>query len=199
MRRKKKTDILMSSVTDPYQSLEKKYKITRQILEKLVNTKFVVSILTKSPLVLRDLDLFKKMNCEIGLTITTLDEKTAKVFETGAPSPKERLEILSYLKISGVKTYIFFGPMLPFISDVDLEKTINRFSMAKPDYILIDRLNVKSRNHWNKIKNVLEMNYPDLISKWEQVLFSKNDYYDKLKQRITEIFQNYDIKYEFCY
>jgi len=197
--RKKKKNILMSSVTDPYQNLEKKYKITRQILERLVNTKFVVSVLTKSPLVLRDLDLFKKMNCEVGLTITTLDENVAKVFEPGAPSPKERLEILSYLKISGIKTYIFFGPLLPFISDVDLEKTINRFSLVRPDYILIDRLNIKGRNHWNKIKNVLETNYPDLVEKWEGVLFSENDYYEKLKQRMTEILQNHDIKYEFCF
>jgi len=198
MRTKKKKDILMSSVTDPYQSLEKKYKITKQLLERLKNTKFVVSILTKSTLVLRDLNLLKKMKCEVGLTITTLDEKAAKIFEPGAPSPNERLKILSYLKISGLKTYIFFGPLLPFISDVDLEKTIDRFSMVRPDYILIDKLNIKGRNHWNKIKKVLEMYYPDLVEKWEYILFYENDYYEKLKQRITGIFQKYDIKYEFC-
>ncbi len=191
--------ILMSSVTDPYQEIEKKYKITRQILERLKSTKFFVSILTKSPLVLRDLDLFKKMNCEIGLTITTLDEKAARVFEPGAPSPKARLDILSYLKVSGVKTYIFFGPLLPFISDVDLEKTIYKFSLAKPDYVLVDSLNVKGKNHWNKIKSVLKIYYPKLIEKWEEVLFSRSDYYEKLKQRLIGLFQNYDMKYEFCY
>jgi DNA repair photolyase len=199
MHRKKKKNILISSVTDPYQETEKKYKITRQLLEKLVNTDFVVSILTKSPLVLRDLDLFKKMNCEIGLTITTLDENAAKVFEPGAPPPKERLEILSYLKISGIKTYIFFGPLLPFISDIELEKTISKFAMSKPDKIFVDKLNIKGQNHWSKIKNVLEKSYPDLVKRWEEVLFSENDYYEKLKQRITEIFQNYEIKYEFCF
>ena len=197
--KKKKKNILISSVTDPYQETEKKYKITRQVLERLKSTKFFVSILTKSPLVLRDLDLFKKMNCEIGLTITTLDEKAARVFEPGAPLPKARLDILSYLKVSGVKTYIFFGPLLPFISDVDLEKTIYRFSLAKPDYVLVDRLNIKGRNHWNKIKDVLKIYYPKLIEKWEEVLFSRSDYYEKLKQRLIGLFQNYDVKYEFCY
>jgi len=165
MHRKKKKEILISSVTDPYQSLEKKYKITRQLLERLKNTNFIVSILTKSTLVSRDLDLLKKTNCEIGLTITTLDERAAKIFEPGAPSPMGRLKILSYLKTSGIKTYIFFGPLLPFISDVNLEKTINRFSMARPDYIIVDTLNIKGRNHWKKIKNVLEKNYPDLVEK----------------------------------
>ncbi len=199
MRKKKKGNILISSVTDPYQPLEKKYKITRRILEKLKDTKHFVSVLTKSSLVLRDLDLFKKMKCEIGLTITTLDEDTVKIFEPNSSSPEERLETLSYLKISGIKTYIFFGPLLPFISDLNLEKTISRFSLVRPDYILIDKLNIKSQEHWEKIKNVLEMNYPNLVKKWKKVLFSKNDYYDKLKQRIIEIIQNYDIKYEFCY
>ena len=143
--------------------------------------------------------MFKKMNCEIGLTITTLDDKAAKIFEPGVPPPKQRLEILSYLKISRIKTYIFFGPLLPFISDANLEKTIHRFSLVKPDYVLIDKLNIKGPYHWNKIKNVLEKNYPELVKKWEKVLFSRTDYYEKLKQRITEIFQNYDIKYEFCF
>lgn len=191
--------ILISSVTDPYQSLERKYKITRRLLGKLKTTKFFVSILTKSTLVLRDLDLFKKMNCEIGITITTLDYNAAKVFEPGVPAPEQRLETLRYLKFSKIKTYIFFGPLLPFISDVDLEKTINRFSMVKPDYILVDKLNIKSQDHWNKIKDALEKNYPELVEKWKEVLFSGSDYYEKLKQKIIEISRNYDIKCEFCF
>jgi len=194
----KKGNILISSVTDPYQSSEKKYKITRSILEKL-NKNFSVSILTKSTLVLRDLDLFKKLNCEVGLTITTLDKNFAKVFEPNSSLPEERLEVLRYIKVSGIKTYIFFGPLLPFISDVNLEKTISRFAMTKPDKVYVDKLNIKGRNHWNKIKIVLDANYPDLVDKWEQVLFSENDYYEKLKQTIIELFQKYDMKYEFCY
>ncbi|NIM47397.1 MAG: radical SAM protein [Candidatus Aenigmarchaeota archaeon] len=191
--------ILISSVTDPYQKLEKKYKITRSLLKRLKNTKFFVTILTKSSLVLRDLDLLKKINCEIGLTITTLDDRATKVFEPGAPSPLERLETLSYLKVSGIKTYIFFGPLLPFISDVNLKKTISRFSLVKPDYILVDKLNIKDSNHWNKIKIVLEKNYPDLVNKWKEVLFGESDYYGRLRERLIELFQIYDIKNEFCF
>jgi DNA repair photolyase len=194
----KSGNILISSVTDPYQSLEKKYKITREVLKKL-NKDFFVSILTKSALVLRDLDLFRKLNCEVGMTITTLDEDAAKVFEPNSSLPEERLDALSYIKVSGIKTYIFFGPLLPFISDVNLEKTISRFSMAKPDKIYVDRLNIKRKDHWEKIKAVLAANYPDMVDKWEKVLFSENDYYEKLKQRIVELFQKYDLKYELCY
>jgi len=194
----KKGNILISSVTDPYQSSEKTYKITRSILEKL-NNNFFVSILTKSTLVLRDLDLFKKLNCEVGLTITTLDENVAKIFEPNSSLPEERLEVLRYIKVSGIKTYIFFGPLLPFVSDKDLERTISRFAMTKPDKVYVDKLNIKSKNHWNKIKSVVQANFPDMVDKWEQILFSENDYYEKLKQTIVELLQKYDLKYELCY
>ncbi len=71
--------------------------------------------------------------------------------------------------------------------------------MARPDYIIIDTLNIKRRNHWKKIKNVLEKNYPDLVEKWDHVLFYENDYYEKLKQRLIKLFKKYEIKYEFCF
>jgi DNA repair photolyase len=197
--RKKKGTILISSVTDPYQPVEEKYKITRRILEKLKDKDFSISILTKSVLALRDLDLLKKMDCEVGMTITTLDENFAKIFEPNSSTPQRRLETLRYFKISGLKTYIFFGPLLPFVSDINLEKTINRLALTKPDKIYVDKLNIKCPAHWERIKSVLEKNLPDLVNKWEQVLFTKNDYYEKLKQRIIEVSKDYDLKYEFCY
>lgn len=144
------------------------------------------------------MDLFKKLNCEVGLTITALDDKFAKVFEPGSSSPEERLKALEILKNSGIRTYLFFGPLLPFISDVDLENMFKRFLDAKPDKIYIDKLNIKRGDHWKKIKFVLEKNYPEMVEKWEKVLFSKNDYYDNLKQRIKK-FEDLGVKFEFCY
>ncbi len=196
--RNKKGKIMISIVTDPYQAVESRYKITREILHGM-SKDFFVSILTKSNLVLRDIDLLKKLNCDVGLTITTVDEDFAKVFEPNAPSPKERLNVLSYLKISGIKTYIFFGPMLPFVSDANLDRTVSKFALAKPDKVYVDRLNIKSHYHWDRIKSVLEAKYPDMVEKWRQVLFTENDYYENLKQRVSEVLKRYDIKYELCY
>jgi len=133
------------------------------------------------------------------LTITTLDENHAKIFEPHSTSPEKRLEVLSYLKISGIKTYIFFGPLLPFISDIDLEKTINRFAMVKPDKVYVDKLNIKGHNHWNRIKEVVEANFPEMVEKWEQVLFSESDYYEKLKHQIVDLLNKNDLKYELCF
>jgi DNA repair photolyase len=199
LKKNKPGNIFISSVTDPYNSLEEKYKLTRRILGKLINTKFSASIQTKSPLILRDLDLLKQINCEVGMTITTFDEKARKVFEPNASSSLERLEALKKLKQEGIRTYIFFGPMLPFISDKDLDETVKKFATINPDKIFADRLNIKSPAHWTKLKSVLEKNYPELVEKWQSILFSENDYYEGLKERLTCLFRKYGLKYVFCY
>jgi len=197
LKKTKEGNVLISSVTDPYQPLERKYEITRKILEKLKNTKLFVSILTKSSLVLRDVDLLKQMNCEVGITITTLNDNIRKLFEPNASSVEDRLNALKKLKEEGIRTYIFFGPILPFISDKNLEETIKTLSELKPDKIYFDKLNVKNPFHWKKIKTFLEENYSDLAEKWEQDI--SNDYYDKLKERIIEICNNLNLNCEVCY
>jgi len=199
LKRNKPGTIFISSVTDPYNPLEKKYKLTRRILEKLKNTKFSVSVQTKSNLVLRDIDLLKDMDCEVGLTITTFNKETRKLFEPNASSSKERLKALKKLKEAGIKTYIFFGPILPLISDENLEDTIKKFASVKPDYIYVDKLNIKRPSHWRKIRKLLEKNYPEFVEKWERILFSENDYYQKIKERIVKLCKIYNLKFVFCY
>lgn len=199
LKKIKSGNILISSVTDPYNPLERRYQITRKILEKLKDKDFFVSILTKSNLVLRDVDLLKQMKCEVGVTITTFNEEARKVFEPNTISSEERLKVLDELKKQGIKTYVFFGPLLPYISDVSLEKTIEKFAGVKPFNIFVDRLNVKSSYQWKIIEKVLEKNYPQLLNQWKDVLFSKNDYYEKLKEKIVELCRSFNLNYEICY
>jgi DNA repair photolyase len=189
-------NILISSVTDPYQDSEKKFKITRGILDRLTK-KFKTSIQTKSILVMRDIDLIKRAGVEVGMTITTLDEEHAKKFEPGASKPNERLDVLNYMKASGIRTFIFFGPFLPFISDIDLEKTISRFALSRADMVHVDKLNIKSDEHWAKMKAFLDENYPGMAEKWQAALSPDNDYYANVKQTLTALFKKYDVKFEF--
>jgi DNA repair photolyase len=198
LRKISEGNVLVSSVTDPYQAIERKYEITRKILEKLKNTKLFVSILTKSSLVLRDIDLLKQMNCEVGITITTMNDNIRKLFEPNTSSIEDRMSALKQLKEAGIKTYIFFGPMLPFISDKDLEGTIKKFAELKPDKIYFDKLNVKNPFHWKKIRTFLEENYADLADKWQDAI-SNEDYYKKIKERITETCKNLNLNCEICY
>jgi DNA repair photolyase len=108
--------LLLSSVTDPYQGVEKKYRLTRGILEALAREPYqgVVSILTKSPMVLRDVDLLRRLpRGEVGLTVTTTDDRLSRFLEVRAPLASRRLRTLAELHAAGIQTYAFLGPLLP--------------------------------------------------------------------------------------
>ena len=141
LRRAREGSIIISSVTDPYQHLESRYKITRQCLEELLPYQLPVDILTKSPLVLRDIDLMERFkNIEVGITITTDDEKMKNIFEPGAPSIESRIDTLKKLHEGGIRTYVFIGPVLPMNPEILSEK-IAQYT----DSVFIDRMNYIAR------------------------------------------------------
>ncbi len=193
-----KGKVFVSSVTDAYQPLEKKYELTRRILEALLDAQFPIEILTKSSLITRDTDLIKRFeNCEAGLTITTLDERARKVFEPDSSPVEEKLQALKAMKDAGINTYAFFGPMLPKVSDQNLEDYFDALK-GIADFIYVDRLNLKAGT-WKNLEVVLRKNYPELVGAWKEILFTKNDYYQNLKKQITEITDKIGIKTVFCY
>ncbi|MBN2468156.1 MAG: radical SAM protein [Deltaproteobacteria bacterium] len=133
----KEGTVWISSVCDPYQPLEATYQLTRRCLEELLAMQFPVTVQTKSDLVLRDVDLFRKFDeVEVGFTITTEDEKTAHCFEPGAAPIAKRVEALDRLHAAGIRTFAFVGPLLPG----NPEKLIRDLE-GKVDRILIDRMN----------------------------------------------------------
>ncbi len=114
LSRAKKGTVILSSVTDPYQAAESKYKLTRACLEVLSRSDFSVEVLTKSPLVTRDVDVMRAFGTiEVGLTISTDDDAVRKMFEPRAPSIEQRLRALEILHRAGVRTYVFIAPLLP--------------------------------------------------------------------------------------
>ncbi|MBI5192519.1 MAG: DUF5131 family protein [Nitrospirae bacterium] len=141
LRRKEKGRVIISSVTDAYQPVEGKYKITRQCLEVLSEHQYEVDILTKSPLVIRDMDVLKRFrDIDVGITITTDDDKIRKIFEPNAPPINSRINALKRLHDNGIKTYVFIGPVLPMNPDALLEKIVP-FAGS----VLIDRMNYTSK------------------------------------------------------
>lgn len=191
-------NVLISSVTDPYQAVERKYMITRKILEKLKDSNLFISILTKSALVTRDIDLLKQMRCEVGLTITSLNEGARELFEPGASPVKDRINALTQLRRAGIRTYIFFGPILPLITDRDLDAIIETLEELEPGSIYVDRLNLRNISQSKKFMEVLEKNYSKETADRCKVSLSDGEYYNNLRQMIKSKSKNQS-KYKFCY
>ncbi|HHV62286.1 MAG TPA: radical SAM protein [Firmicutes bacterium] len=142
-------EIMLSSVTDPYQPLEARWRLTRSCLEVLREAgleaeRSIISILTKSELVTRDIDILKEFQeCRVGLTITTDRDDVAKSFEPGASPPSRRLAALEILNKEGIKTWAFMGPVLPFFSDKfdEMERLFGAVAATGTREILVDSMN----------------------------------------------------------
>jgi DNA repair photolyase len=152
LRRREPGLVSLSTVTDPYQAPEARYRLTREILIRLAETDFRVSILTKSDLVLRDLDVLKRFGgdrVEVGFSVNTADEAVRRAFEPAAPPVGRRLEALRALADAGVATWAFVAPVLPGLTLRSLDALLEVFS-KHARRVLVDGLNMKAGN-WNGI------------------------------------------------
>ena len=136
IRRKRAGKVWISGVCDPYQPIEKEYELTKGCLEVLLRHGWPVLVQTKSPLVLRDAELMRRLReIEVGFTITTADENIKEIFEPNAPAVKDRIETLEKLHSVGVKTYAMIAPILPKAEGLVAQLR------GKVDYALVDRMN----------------------------------------------------------
>ncbi|MCJ7704891.1 MAG: radical SAM protein [Desulfobacterales bacterium] len=172
LKRAKPGIVAISTVTDPYQPIEKTYKITRGCLEALLDKQFPVNLLTRSPLCLRDIDLFKRFKkIEVGLTVTTHDEAMKKLFEPCSPSIPSRIRALETLRQERVRTYAFIGPLLP-LKPAPLVKMLE----GLVDEVLIDRV-----NYPNKVKGLYRKNGLDA--------YLTDDYFNVIGMDLKERFE----------
>lgn len=197
--RRKQGLVLLSSVTDPYQPIEKRWRLTRGSLEQLSDYDFPINVQTKSTLVLRDLDLLQCFSdCEVGFTITTLDDEVRRIFEPEASPTEERLEALKTIDNAGIRTFVFLGPMLPYLSEKNLEELLVELSSIGVDRILVDRLNIKAGN-WPAIRRAVERNFQDLLSLFISALPDSSRYYEGLRLKVSNLAQRLNLPAYFCY
>jgi DNA repair photolyase len=134
--KKKPGRVWISGVSDAYQPLERKYQLTRRCLEILVANRWPVRVQTKSPLVLRDLDILKQGgDVEVGFSITTADERMRRIFEPGAPPVMKRIEALEQLHGEGIRTFAMIAPLLPGAERLPM------LLKDSADHVLVDRMN----------------------------------------------------------
>ncbi|NKJ06830.1 MULTISPECIES: PA0069 family radical SAM protein [Rhizobium] len=121
--------IAIGTNTDPYQPIEKEWRIMRQILEVLNRANHPVAIVTKSALVMRDIDILKDMAAKnlvrVGLSVTTLDRKLARTMEPRAATPPRRLEAIQALSEAGIRTSIMVAPIIPALNDHEIERILD--------------------------------------------------------------------------
>jgi len=183
--------IVIGSVTDPYQPIEKKEEITRRCLQRLVEHQPRLEIITKSPLVLRDLDLLKQFNyLKVGMSIGILNEQYAKELEPHAPLPQQRVDALKRLHEAGISTYLFMSPIFPEFSEIDplLDKT-----KGFVDEVFFENLNIRANNR-KAVLDFVAKNKPELVDFYSGL--SKNGrYWDEVEGRIVKKCKEDGIKY----
>ncbi len=132
--------VYMSSVSDPYQPIERALKLTRRVLENM-DKGIYLRILTKSDLVLRDLEVFKEFRrLEVGLTVNGFEGEVKRLFEPNSPTHRARVKALEKLREEGLRTYGFISPVIPHL--VDVEELVAELE-GLVDFYIIEPLNVK--------------------------------------------------------
>ena len=156
--------IAIGTNTDPYQPIERRYEIMRQILEVLEAAGHPVGIVTKSTLVLRDMEILARMAkrnlVKVAISVTTLDPKLARVMEPRAPTPSRRIEGLRQLSAAGIPTAVMVAPIVPAINDAEIERILDAAAAVGASgagYVML-RLPLEVRDLF---REWLIANYPD--------------------------------------
>jgi DNA repair photolyase len=140
-RKKHRGQVLLSSVCDPYQPVELKYRLTRSCLEIMAEFGWGANILTRSPLVTRDLDLLAALPCvSVGLSIPTDDDQVRRVLEPNAPPIPARIVTLKRLHEAGLSPWVFIAPMLP-MNPARLHELISPYASR----VMMDPLNYRTQ------------------------------------------------------
>ena len=172
-RKRKIGTALLSSVCDPYQPVEEEYKLTRQCLKLLRSYGWGIRILSRSPLVIRDIDILTySLDSLVGLSIPTDDDRVRKILEPNSPSIAIRIEILRQLRAKGIRTWAFIAPTLP----MDPLK-LHRLISPHVEYVMIDSLNYR-----NQVKHIFRE------EGWEYALTP--EYARKTRGKLQRLFGN---------
>ena len=170
--------IALGTNTDPYQPIERRYRITRSLIETLRRARHPATIVTKSNLVLRDLDLLTDMArdglVKVFLSVTTLDRALARKMEPRAPTPQKRLEAIEALNRAGVPAGVMVAPIIPAVNDAEIETILTRVYAAgarEGGYVVL-RLPHELRDMF---REWLQVHYPDRLKRTVSLMQSMRE------------------------
>jgi DNA repair photolyase len=188
--------IIIGSVHDPYQNIEKKYKLTRTILETLKQFNFPCHILTKSPLILRDIDILSQLECMITVSISSLDNQVVRIFEPEVPSTNDRLQTIQTLRIQGINAGVALIPILPYIVESEIESIVKTARSVDAQYLLHKHLELKGDQE-RLFRNQIETHYPHLLAKYDALYDNdfnpRKEYIQELNNILSEYCKKFKI------
>ena len=184
------------AMSDPYIPIDESLKITRTCLEIIERHGFGLAILTKSNLILRDIDLLNSINrkakCIVQMTLTTFDEGLCKTIEPNVCTTKERFETLKILRDNGIRTVVWLGPLLPFINDTEenLRGILNYCIEAGVCGILSFGMGMTLREgNREYFYDKLDLHFPGLRTKYEKKYGNNYIITSGNSRRLTAILQ----------
>ena len=180
--------IYMGYHTDPYQPCEAEYRQTQKVLELFLRKGFSASILTKSDLITRDIDILKEMNsAAVSFSVAFNDNRTRQLFEANTIDTEKRIEALRQLKEVGVKTGALICPVIPYITDaIQLVDTLVPYT----DVIWIYGLSINDPlgRNWLNVQKILSDQFSDLVEQIEPAIFSKDhSYWAQLREDLVAL------------
>jgi DNA repair photolyase len=200
-------EIAIGTATDPYQPAEKKFEVTRGILEEFAkHSGFEIGIVTKSNLILRDVELLQHVSKTnklfVNLTVTTLNADLARILEPRAPRPDLRLESVRKLNQAGIDTGVICAPVIPGITDSprDLDALVHAAAEVGAKYIFANSLFLKPCSAAVFLP-FLEKEFPHLIEgykkRYEDRAFLSSWYRKRLSQLMASLRQKYGIRSDY--
>lgn len=185
LRTKKPGVVGISTVTDPYQPLERTAALTRCCLEQLLTYDFPVHIQTKSALVTRDIDLLSRFSdVQVMMSIGTINDEERRLLEPVASAIQERLDALRILADAGACTSVFFGPVYPTITPENIPHILDVFQESGVSELWIDRLNLKP-GIWENIQKTMARNQR-IYQSFEKNVLEQKDYYKRVRDEIIK-------------
>ncbi|MEA2105057.1 MAG: radical SAM protein [Candidatus Cloacimonadota bacterium] len=195
-----------SGISDSYQPVEKEEKIMQHCAKIFVENNFPVGILTKSALIQRDIDLWKKVHEKNGfllmISLTTLDDDIRQIFEPNASSVTERLGTIKKFKSAGIPVGVAAMPILPFIQDSekDLNKLFAKFSELKVDFVMPGSLTLRPGIQKEVYLRTIQKQYPQFLAKYEDLYsddFQSGVWHKEYRQKAYKIFHKVSNEFSF--
>jgi len=204
LKKTEKDVVVLSGVTDSYQPAERKYEVTRKVLEALRNNGFLVHIGTKSDLVLRDADILSEISknswCAVSFTITTFDKNLLSSLEPFSPPPERRLEAMKKLREAGIMAGVDFAPIIPYLLDDEnnIREGIRKASESNSEYILPGAGMTLRSNQKTRWLELLKENWPELVKRYEKLYGGSQEpnreYVVRINRKAFEICEEFNLQ-----